>query len=178
MVQLPLSSQFEVPCSFICSQDIWTVISTCTTLLIDAILSFKIMQNRNARGTRTELGLKVYSQNVYSRNVYSQHGYSHLVYWSKYGRHISRSILFYPITCEGRRDTTDEFSTIPFHHFLFSAALVELAKSIPVHSLILCSHLFFCLPLFFIFLSLCPVGLSLLNQKTLRHGQTILAFVS
>ena len=31
---------------------------------------------------------------------------------------------------------------------------------------------------FFFFLSLCPVGLSLLNQKTLRHGQTILASVS
>ena len=58
------------------------------------------------------------------------------------------SILFYPITCEGRRGTTDEFATIPFHLDLFSAALVELAKSIPVHSLILSSHLFFCLPLF------------------------------
>ena len=44
--------------------------------------------------------------------------------------------------------TTDEFATIPFHPDLFSAALVELAKSIPVHSLILSSHLFFCLPLF------------------------------
>ena len=32
--------------------------------------------------------------------------------------------------------------------------------------------------LLFFFHSLCPVGLSLLNQKTLRHGQTILAFVS
>ena len=42
----------------------------------------------------------------------------------------------------------DEFATIPFHLDLFSAALVELAKSIPVHSLILSSHLFFCLPLF------------------------------
>ena len=62
---------------------------------------------------------------------------------------ISRSfysILFYPITLEGRRGTTDEFATIPFHLDLFSAALVELAKSIPVHSLILSSHLFFCLP--------------------------------
>ena len=58
------------------------------------------------------------------------------------------SILFYPITLEGRRGTTDEFATIPFHLVLFSAALVELAKSIPVHSLILSSHLFFCLPLF------------------------------
>ena len=58
------------------------------------------------------------------------------------------SILFYPITLEGRRGTTDEFATIPFHLDLFSAALVELAKSIPVHSLILSCHLFFCLPLF------------------------------
>ena len=55
------------------------------------------------------------------------------------------SILFYPITLEGRRGTTDEFATIPFHLFLFSTALVELAKSIPVHSLIFSSHLFFCL---------------------------------
>ena len=47
------------------------------------------------------------------------------------------SIRFYPITVEGRRDTTDEFATIPFHLVLSSAALVELAKSIPVHSLIL-----------------------------------------
>ena len=57
-------------------------------------------------------------------------------------------LLFYPITLEGRRGTTDEFATIPFHLDLFSAALVELAKSIPAHSLILSSHLFFCLPLF------------------------------
>ena len=58
------------------------------------------------------------------------------------------SILFYTITLGGRRGTTDEFATIPFHLDLFSAALVELAKSIPGHSLILSSHLFFCLPLF------------------------------
>ena len=58
------------------------------------------------------------------------------------------SILFYPITLEGRWGTTDEFATISFHLDLFSAALVELAKSIPVHCLILSSHLFFCLPLF------------------------------
>ena len=40
------------------------------------------------------------------------------------------SILFYPITLEGHRGTTDEFTTIPFHLVLFSAALVELAKTI------------------------------------------------
>ena len=56
-------------------------------------------------------------------------------------------ILFYPIILEGRRDTTDEFATIPFYLVLYSAALVELAKSIPVLSLILSSHLLFCLPL-------------------------------
>ena len=60
----------------------------------------------------------------------------------------SISILFYPITLEGRRGTTDKLATLPFHLVLFSAALVELAKSIPVHSLVLSSHLFFCLPLF------------------------------
>ena len=53
------------------------------------------------------------------------------------------TILYYPITLGGRRGTTDEFATIPFHLDLFSAALVELAKSIPVHSLKLSSHLFF-----------------------------------
>ena len=53
-----------------------------------------------------------------------------------------------PITLEGRRGTTDEFATIPFHLDLFSVALVKLAKSIPVQSLILSSHLFFCLSLF------------------------------
>ena len=62
--------------------------------------------------------------------------------------HIFYSILFYSITLGGRRGTTDEFATILFHLDLFSAALAELAKSIPVHSLILSSHLFFCPPLF------------------------------
>ena len=63
-------------------------------------------------------------------------------------KNLFYSILFYPITLEGRRGTTDEFATTTFHLDLFSAALVELAKFIPVHSLILSSHLFFCLPLF------------------------------
>ena len=73
-------------------------------------------------------------------------------FWSCIRRsHTTRFLfysLFYPITLEGRRGTTDEFATIPFHLVLFSAVLVELAKSIPVHSLILSTQLFFCLPLF------------------------------
>ena len=56
-----------------------------------------------------------------------------------------RSSLVYPITWPGRWGTTDDFATIPFHLVLYSAALVEQAMSIPVHSLILSSHLFFCL---------------------------------
>ena len=48
---------------------------------------------------------------------------------------------------DGRLGTTDEFATTPFHLVLFTAALAELMKSSPVHSLILSSHLFFCPPL-------------------------------
>ena len=85
------------------------------------------------------------------------------------------SILFYPITLEGRRGTQDEFATIPFHLDLFSAALVELAKSIPVHSLILSSNLFFCLPLFLFLFPFTDV-LRLVNigqkyQQDLSQGQ-------
>ena len=54
--------------------------------------------------------------------------------------------LLFPITLEGC-GASDDFATVSFHLVLFSAALVELAKSIPVHSLILSFHLFFSLPL-------------------------------
>ena len=65
--------------------------------------------------------------------------------------------LLFPITLEGC-GASDDFATIPFHLVLFSAALVELAKSIPVHSLILCFHLFFSLPLhLFPFIVLCRI---------------------
>ena len=65
--------------------------------------------------------------------------------------------LLFPITLE-RCGASDDFATIPFHLVLFSAALVELAKSIPVHSLILSSHLFFPLPLhLFRFVVLCRI---------------------
>ena len=85
------------------------------------------------------------------------------------------SILFYPITLEGRRDTTDEFATIPFHFVLFSAALVELTKSIPVHSLILSSHLFFCLPLF-LFPFTVPCWIIFANREDLETWPNYLSF--
>ena len=51
--------------------------------------------------------------------------------------------LFYPIALEGRRGTTAEFATIPYHFVLSSAALIELIKAIPALTLMLSSHLFF-----------------------------------
>ena len=47
---------------------------------------------------------------------------------------------------EGRWRTTDDFTTSFLHFYLFSTALRDLAKSRPVYSLVLPSHLFLCLP--------------------------------
>ena len=47
---------------------------------------------------------------------------------------------------EGRWGTTDDFATSFLHSSLFSTALWDLANSRPVHSLMLSSHLFLCLP--------------------------------
>ena len=43
-------------------------------------------------------------------------------------------IIFYLINFQGRRGKTDDFATLPIDLVLFSAALIELAKSISVHS--------------------------------------------
>ena len=47
---------------------------------------------------------------------------------------------------EGRWRTTDDFTTSFLHFSLFSIALLDLANTRPVHSLMLSSYLFFCLP--------------------------------
>ena len=47
---------------------------------------------------------------------------------------------------EGRWSTTDDFATSLFHFSQFSSAIWDLANSRPVHSLMLSSILFFCLP--------------------------------
>ena len=47
---------------------------------------------------------------------------------------------------EGRWGTTDGFTTSFLHFSKFSTALWDLANSKPVHSLMLSSHLFLCLP--------------------------------
>ena len=61
--------------------------------------------------------------------------------------YISHLISSQSLNRGGRRGTTDYVATIPFHHSLSSAALRESPNPISVHSLMLSSHLFFCLPL-------------------------------
>ena len=68
-------------------------------------------------------------------------------YYSPPNHHLSLNRV-------GRRGTTDDFTTISLHFSVFSTALWHLANSKPVHSLMLSSSLFFCLPRFFP-LSLC-----------------------
>ena len=57
---------------------------------------------------------------------------------------LSSSHLFFKH--EGRWYTTNDFATSFFHSSRFSTALWDLANSRPVHSLMLFSHLFLCLP--------------------------------
>ena len=56
-------------------------------------------------------------------------------------------ISSHSLNLSGRRGTTDDVATIPFHLSLSFAALRESPNPIPVHYLILSTHLFFCLPL-------------------------------
>ena len=67
-------------------------------------------------------------------------------------------------------------ATTPFHLVPSSAALVELAKSIPVHSLIFSSHLFFCLPLLLFFPFTVPYRSVFAEQKDLETWPNHLSF--
>ena len=60
---------------------------------------------------------------------------------------VSYLISSQSLNLGGHRGTIDDFATILFHPSLSSAALRESPNSIPVHSLMLSSHLFFCHPL-------------------------------
>ena len=66
----------------------------------------------------------------------------------------------------GRLGTTDDLATIPFHFYPSSPAHRESPNPIPIHSLMLSSHLFCCLPLFFS----CPVPL-LIGHRYQPHLQ-------
>ena len=55
-------------------------------------------------------------------------------------------IIIYSLTARVVGRTTDDFATSFLHFPLFSTAIWDLANSRPVHSLMLSSHLFLCLP--------------------------------
>ena len=61
--------------------------------------------------------------------------------------HTPQLISFQSPNLGGRPGTTFGVATIPFHPSLSSAALRESPNPIPVHSVMLFSHLFFRLPL-------------------------------
>ena len=67
-----------------------------------------------------------------------------------YGHYLQKlCLLISPhlsLNREGRWGTTDDFATSFLHFPLFFTATWDLANSRPVHSLILSSHLFLCLP--------------------------------
>ena len=67
---------------------------------------------------------------------------------------------------KGRWGTIDDFTTSFLHFSLFSTALWDLANSRPVHSLMLSSHLFLCLPrLLPPFTVPCKMILARLNER-------------
>ena len=59
----------------------------------------------------------------------------------------SSLISSHSLNLGGRRGSTDDVAKIPFHPSLSSAALRESPNPIPIHSLMLSSHLFCCLSL-------------------------------
>ena len=71
---------------------------------------------------------------------------------------------------EGRWGTTDDFATSFLHFSLFSTALWDLSNSRLVHSLMLSSHLFLCLPcLLPPFTVPCKMVLARLDELSLIH---------
>ena len=90
-------------------------------------------------------------------------------------RHCSS--LVYPITLNGHWGTRNDYATTPFHNIPSSAALAELAKSIPVHSLILSSHLVFCLPLL-LFPFTVPCSIVFAKAEDLETWPHLLSFHS
>ena len=66
--------------------------------------------------------------------------------WNGWGSIPSFRHLHLFLNCGGRWGSTDDFTTSFLHSSVFSTALLDSATSRPVHSLVLSSHLFLCLP--------------------------------
>ena len=81
------------------------------------------------------------------------------------------------LNCEDRWGTKDDFATNFLHLFLFSTALWDLPNSRPVHSLMLSSHLFLCLPCLRP-LSLCLARWFWSDLMNRRHNHTTPVYIS
>ena len=89
---------------------------------------------------------------------------------------MQNKILFYSIPYPRRSSGHHRLiRKIPFQLVLFSAALVELATSTSVHSLIISPHLFFCLRLLF-FPFTVPLRLSFAKPEDLETWPCHLSF--
>ena len=104
---------------------------------------------------------------AYYEQFYKVSGLSHIrLLRSRFLNHLISS---QSLNLAVRRGTTDDVATIPFHPSLSSAAFRESPNPIPIHSLMLVSHLFF---LSFLLLSLSLAELSSPCQKVLICGHT------
>ena len=104
--------------------------------------------------------------NLSIRRVHHHHHHHHYHHF----HHLS-------LNREGRWGTIDDFTTSFLRFSLFSTAFLDLSNSRPVHSLMLSSHLFLCLPCL-LPLSLCLARWFWQDLMNGRHDHTTAVCVS
>ena len=86
------------------------------------------------------------SDTLHSKMMHCNHClYVTITMTHKKGSQEYHHLIIYPLTARVV-GASDDFATSFLHFFLFSTALWDSANSKPVHSLMLSSHLFLCLP--------------------------------
>ena len=103
----------------------------------------------------TELGKTTIKQKQLMAQLYEKNAHFtkwtgvEMIFWCVIWKLFASAYLIssQSLNLGGHQGTTDDVATIPFHPSLSSAALRESPNPIPVHSLMLSSHLFFYLPL-------------------------------
>ena len=88
-----------------------------------------------------------YTETEKRRRALGQYLFCVICNWAVWNFDLYYLISSQSLNLGGHRGTTVDIATIPFHPSLSSAALRESPNPIPVHSLMLSSYLFFCLPL-------------------------------
>ena len=102
-----------------------------------AKLTAKIRQD--VSGSSADDSIKQQSSELNHHHHHHHYHHHHHHHHHHQNHHLS-------LSCQGRWGTTDDFTTSFLHFPLFSTAPWDLANSRPVHSLMLSSHLFFCMP--------------------------------